>query len=88
MLLPRDRLWGMLRGHRCHRAWLAWIAPLLLACSSRTSWQAAVGLCNQKAEVVNPITGCNEEFDPGNEPYNFYSHLLLFLLWPRSKDPF
>ena len=56
--------------------------------SSWMLWQAIVGLCNRKAEVVNHITGCNGEFDPCNKPSNFYSHLLLFLLLPWSKDPF
>lgn len=56
--------------------------------SSWTLWQAIVSVCNQKAEAVNHITGCNEEFDPYNKPSNFYSHVLLFLLLPWSKDPF
>lgn len=76
------------REYRCHRAWLAWIAPLLLAIFSWASCQAIVGPCNRKAEVINHITGCNEEFDLCNKPSNFYSHLLLFLQLPWSKDPF
>lgn len=56
--------------------------------SSQTLWQAIVSLRNQKAEVVNHITGCNEEFDPCNKPSNFYSLLLPFLLLPWSKEPF
>lgn len=76
------------REHRCHRAWLAWIAPLLLAISLWVSCQAIVGLYNRKAKVINHITGCNEEFDPCNKPSNFYSHLLLFLQLPWSKDLF
>lgn len=56
--------------------------------STWMSWQATVGLCNQKAGAVNCITGCNEESDPRNKPSNFYSHLLLFLLLPWRKDPF
>ena len=56
--------------------------------SSWASWQAIVGLCNQNAEAANHITGHNEEFDPCDRLANCYSHLLLFLPLPWSKDPF
>lgn len=79
---------GCSGGCHCHRAWLAWTAHYCHLVSSWTLWQAIAGLCNQKAEIANHITGCNEEFDPCNKPPNFYSHLLLFLLLPWSKEPF
>lgn len=45
------------RGSPCY-CWLV---------SSWTVWQAVVSPCNQKAEGINQITGCNEEFDSCNK---------------------
>lgn len=47
--------------------------------SSWTLWEAVVSPCNQKAEGVNHITGCNEEFDSCNKTIQL---LFTFIIVP------
>lgn len=49
--------------------------------SSWTLWQAPVSLCNQKAEGVNHIRVCNEEFDSCNKTIQL---LFTFITIPAN----
>lgn len=55
--------------------------PYCWLVSSWTLWQAPVSLCNQKAEGVNHIRVCNEEFDSCNKTIQL---LFTFITIPAN----